>query len=191
MSDSEPDNSSIQVVSITGDEIEVRQPRPVKIHPTNERLEAIAKLYTSGVSLRRISQMPDMPRYNDLLEWKATSDRFADVIEKASEMKALDAEEQIREIMDRPVIGEKEAAGLRVKMEAAKWMAERNNPSKYGNKTQISGDKKNPVVFKIMTNVPENPNQVPPKLDERGVIDVTSTVVEPRVEPTDEDPDGS
>jgi hypothetical protein len=58
----------------------------------------------------------------------------------------------------------------RLQMDNYKWRAEVSDPSTYGKKTTISGDKDNPIQFTIITGVP----QPDPKPEEKLVEAIVS-----------------
>ncbi len=128
--------------------------------------------YTAGKSLAEIATRPDMPSLAVINKWLHREDAFRKDFEEARALRALMYEGVIDSVMQSADGVEKEEVpAQRLKFDTAAWLAEKNDPARFGKKTTLSGDKDNPIQIIVSTGVPEpTADQRPPELDSSGMI---------------------
>jgi hypothetical protein len=127
-------------------------PRTVRREYTPEIAARIADHYVSGLSLKKISEQDGMPCYSTILRWHHEYREFQKMIENAAITRARHFEEVALEAgLSFP--DKNDEPGARLAFNASVWAAGVNDPGKYGKKTQISGDAKNPVIIQVVTGV--------------------------------------
>lgn len=151
---------------------------------TEELAERICALFASGATMSAISRMPEMPSLETLYRWVQNNKVFREMLDDARATRAFSAEDRIADLAELP-IDKDSAPGERLRFDALKFLAEVNNPARYGKKTTISGDKNNPVVLVVQTGVPE-PVAPAIELTADGLVkEVESEVTTPDAEFTD------
>lgn len=117
---------------------------------TPELADRICEQLADGNSLRSICQAEGMPNRSTVARWLATNEQFRDQYAHACEMRQEELFDQIIEIADTPMVGQKsvsKATGLeiteadmiehrRLQVEARKWTLGKMAPKKYGDKVQ-------------------------------------------------------
>lgn len=130
--------------------------------------ERILHLYTEGESLAAIAKSEGMPSYTTILKWCRDSSKFAAEFERARAARAIYFEDQVAAIAQSPAVDKDYVAGERLKFDALIKVAEWGDPARFGKKVTVAGDQDRPIVFKVVTGVPENLNQLPPELNADG-----------------------
>ncbi|SDG34785.1 terminase small subunit protein [Pelagibacterium luteolum] len=123
--------------------------------------DAICERIANGESLRAICADDDMPAKSSVFKWLSLHETFADQYARAREAQADALFDDILNIADTPLVGQKTKATSdgklettegdmiehrRLQVDARKWMASKLQPKKYGDKTQLTGDAENPIV---------------------------------------------
>ncbi len=123
---------------------------------TPELADTILGLYVEGMSLQNICQLEGMPTYGTVLRWLKDSTKFVDGLEGARRARAIHFEEKALGIADvKGPIDKDFVAGERLKFDVYKWGAEVGDPTRFGKKVTVGGDPNQPIVFKVITGVPE------------------------------------
>lgn len=101
--------------------------------------------------------------YSIVNKWKNENMEFRGRLEDAFKDRAEKHADEIMEIAE-------ESRDAKARIEARKWAAEKYSPERFGQKTKISGDAKNPLTFFIQTGVPEReePRDVTPQAETSG-----------------------
>lgn len=126
----------------------------------------ILDLYIGGnpdgrpLSMHAISKMEGMPAYATILRWAREHKQFSEQFKRARQCRAIHLEERAMEIAD-GVIDKDSAPGERLRFDIFKWGAEIQHPEEYGKKVTVAGDRDRPIVFKVLTGVPEPQSQLP------------------------------
>lgn len=92
----------------------------------------IAKLVTSGKTLKHIADMEGMPPLHILYAWKRNSDDFRTMVQEAEKDRAeifhgkiMDAVDEIR------TVDKSDIPGLKLYVDTLKYLAESDNPEKF------------------------------------------------------------
>lgn len=143
--------------------------RPSKF--TQAIADKICDAIADGRSLRSICEDEGMPSKTAVMRWLGDEDNqaFRDQYARAREAQADKYAEEIIEIADTPVIGEKTTTKpngdvetvtgdtvdrARLRVDARKWLAARLAPKKYGDKLAVGGaDDLPPVQIQPVLNV--------------------------------------
>lgn len=119
---------------------------------TDEAKVAICNRIAAGESLRAICASDDMPGKSTVFEWLAADDEFRQRYASARELQADTYADEIVNIADTPLMGEKtviKADGSvettksdmiehrRLQVDARKWVASKLRPKKYGDATLL------------------------------------------------------
>lgn len=127
---------------------------------TPELADEICARIAEGRSLHTIAKDDDMPAEGTIYRWLFNHLEFQEKYARAREAQADVLAEEIRDIADTPIIGEKvtiKADGSqevvqgdtiersRLRVDARKWLASKLKPKKYGDSTTLKGDKDNPL----------------------------------------------
>ncbi len=131
--------------------------------------DKITHLYQQGVSLRKISMMPEMPPYGTIMKWAKENTHFRDLLKGARATRGLAMEE---EALDIAYGADKETvACARLQVDLLMRIAEADCPERYGKKLTHEGNADKPLTFVISTGFPPpNQYQTPPKLGSDGMI---------------------
>ena len=143
-----------------------------KLHPvTPEQQTLICERIASGMSMRAICEMNDVPARSTVHEALAIDAKFADQYRRAREIQADLYAAEIIEIADdgtrdmriddegNEVVDHDHIARSRLRVDARKWAASKLAPKKYGDKVELSGDAANPIALTGSLNI----NFVTPK----------------------------
>lgn len=142
---------------------------PTDVHPdvfrakypkSQATFDVICKLVSQGKSLKQVSRRKGMPPVHVLYQWIQDPD-FRPLWLKAKNGRGEAAADVVVELATAPPVMKDEAAGARVKMEAAKWVAETGNREDYGRSTKITGDPNAPLAILIDTGIRREPIVVP------------------------------
>ena len=128
---------------------------------TQETADSICERLADGESLRSICTDEDMPNKATVFRWLAAHDSFRDQYARARETQADTLFDEILNIADTPVEGERVKIGedgktettredmlghRRLQIDARKWMASKLQPKKYGEKLELAGDPSAPLI---------------------------------------------
>jgi hypothetical protein len=116
--------------------------------------DEICRRLAEGESLRSICRDPEMPAHSTVLDWALADTNFADQYARARE-KGDEAEfEQLTELADaspeRGPDGKVDGgwvAWQKNRIDTRKWSLARKRPKKYGDKLELAGDAKNPLMI--------------------------------------------
>jgi len=144
-------------------------PRSTYQYRTLEMQAAIEDYYASGLSLHAIAAMDGMPSYGMILRWVKEDAGLRQALEGARVVRALHFEEEALRAAE-AAIDKDDVPAARLKFDGYVWGAKVNNPDRYGNKTQLSGDPDRPLTFNISTGVPISENDKAIELNSDGTI---------------------
>lgn len=140
---------------------------------TQEIADQICERIADGESLRSICGEEEMPNKATVFRWLAANQAFSDQYARAREAQADSLFDDILDIADTPMIGEKSKTmpdgkvemtrgdmieHRRLQVDARKWMAGKLRPKKYGEKItqEVTGADGAPLVPIInLTGRPE------------------------------------
>lgn len=133
---------------------------------TEELAEQICEAISEGMSLREIVKLPGMPDRVTVYRWLAGNREFCNQYARAREEQADLLADEIIQIADTPMIGERVTVGKdgvttvqedmtahrRLQIDVRKWKASKLAPKKYGDslKTEHSGQI---AVEKVKTGI--------------------------------------
>lgn len=154
--------------------------RPSNFSP--EIADAICGRLVDGLSLRTICAASDMPDLRTVMRWLAAREEFRQQYARAREVQADRMAEEILDIADTTVEGERREetedgfkivredmlGHRRLQVDARKWLMARMAPRKYGDKvvSEITGPDGGPVaVVSRIERVIVRPNQKPEDAD--------------------------
>ena len=139
--------------------------------PYSEELALqICDEYLTGKTLAEIGRTPGFPPAKQIYRWLQTLDTFREKIERTRASRGIVLEDKILEGIDTP-IGKDDVGSERLRFDRLRWLAEVNDPARYGKKVTHAGDSSKPIQFIINTGFPPpNEWQTPPKLGVDGLI---------------------
>lgn len=128
---------------------------------------AICERISNGESLRKICLDESMPARSVVMKWLNENSAFADQYARAREVQADYLAEQCVDIADEDpasfIKTESESeircldgaavAHQRLRIDARKWFASKVAPKKYGEKLELAGDEKRPLIEKVVLEV--------------------------------------
>ncbi|CAN7612317.1 terminase small subunit protein [Neorhizobium sp. LjRoot104] len=130
--------------------------------------DRICERIAEGESLRTICRDEDMPAMSTVFKWLASNETFSEQYARARETQADALFDEILDIADTPMIGQKTKADKegnivevttgdmiehrRLQVDARKWMAGKLRPKKYGEKPDLNVDGKLTLVPQITIN---------------------------------------
>jgi len=128
---------------------------------TEEIADQICDLVSNGVNLRSVCRMQGMPAWRTVYDWVVAKPDFAARLARAREMGYDALAEEALEISNTPVMGQKQVMGdnktyttvedmlghRKLQIETRLKLLACWDPSKYGSRTTLAGDAKNPVVI--------------------------------------------
>lgn len=140
---------------------------------TDEIADKIVEQHMLGSSLRAICHgKKGYPPVTTVYRWMQENHRFKTRILEARQMRAFYFENKVME--EAESIDEKNYNAQRVKIDAAKWLAQVNNPDVFGNKTKISGDASAPLAIVVDTGIHREEEDS----QEAPAIETTAQVIE-------------
>lgn len=101
--------------------------------------ELIAQKVMEGTLLTKLCNGVDFPSYSQVCRWRAKYSEFADLLESARKFRAEKYHDDIVELSEDKEADEEEVARRRLEIESKKWLAEKNDNSRFGNKTKVEG----------------------------------------------------
>jgi hypothetical protein len=120
--------------------------------------EIICQNIADGKSLTATLKMPGFPKAGIIGQWKAAHPEFAEALEMAKKMRAEIAHDMILDSIKTEGILDKDSVpGAKHKLDKLKYIAEKNDPDTYGQKTKISGDKNAPLQIVVDTGIRRSP----------------------------------
>jgi len=128
---------------------------------TEQIADQICDLVSNGVNLRAVCRMQGMPAWRTVYDWVVAKPDFAARLARAREMGYDALAEEALEISNTPVMGQKQVMGdnktyttvedmlghRKLQIETRLKLLACWDPSKYGSRTTLAGDAKNPVVI--------------------------------------------
>lgn len=139
-------------------------PRPSDY--SEEIAEALCAELASGRSLRSIcAEDESLPAERTVYMWLLRHEGFVQKYTRAREVQADVLVDEVLDIADTPVMGEKTKVTSdgksetttgdmidhrRLRVDARKWMAAKLAPKKYGDKLELAGDPSNPVMVPVI-----------------------------------------
>lgn len=132
--------------------------RPTTFTP--EIGERICELIASGLSVKKISRLPNMPKERAIFRWLASQDpdtlpgeenkvrpfdAFRQQYMRAREIRADARFERIDSIIHDMRMKKISYAEARVEIDAIKWQTGKENAKRYGDAMTLKGDKENPL----------------------------------------------
>jgi hypothetical protein len=93
----------------------------------------ICKMVASGLALREVCKLDEMPSHETVYRWFALHQEFSDAYARAREERADLICDEVVTIADT----EPDPNKARVRIDARKWWAAKVNPKKYGDRQQV------------------------------------------------------
>lgn len=152
--------------------------RAPAIRFSEEIVEAILDLYLQGMPLYKIAAMEGMPCQGTVWKWMRDMPHFRERITACRRIRAMQHEEQALAVAD-PNLGKDEVPAARLAHDAHRWAAEVNDPEVYGKRTTIQGDATKPIVFKVISHIPESEQD---RLD-KAPAEVSKDIIIPADDP--------
>lgn len=151
----------VEVDCVTGEIVarEVQKEQPWKYTlPVSKR---ICDHLRAGKTLTAIAKMSGMPSIGAIYHWRRAFPDFEEQVKLAREYSAEHAHDRIIDIMNETESKE-DVHVNEFKVRTLKWLAEKNDPDKYGNKTTIRGDKDAPLKLVVDTGIyyDDKPNTI-------------------------------
>lgn len=115
----------------------------------NEILERIAK----GEFVGQICQGENMPTKTAFYDWLSKIPGLRERFDKARIERLDTAQDQLTEAIAAAPPNKEELRRIELRMKLDTWMMERLNPTKYGSKTVVRGDKDNPIEIKLSSTL--------------------------------------
>ena len=130
--------------------------------------DIICERIADGESLRSICDDENMPAKSTVFRWLSLNKAFSDQYARAREAQADSLADDILNIADTPMVGQKTKTTSdgkteisegdmiehrRLQIDARKWLAGKLRPKKYGEKLELAGDPDNPVVHEIVNRI--------------------------------------
>lgn len=147
--------------------------RDINIYYSQEIADQVIDRYLSGESLWAISRIEGLPSYCTILRWLKDKEEFLEEFEKARRIRAIHLEDKIAQ--ESEILHDKDdVGGARLQFDARKWLAEHADPSRFGQKVTVQGDKERPIQIVVKTGVPHAEEVQAEK--RREIVEVVSEV---------------
>ena len=115
---------------------------------TDELLLKICALIASGLSLRKVCNLPGMPDRQTFYNWMAKYPQVIDQYAQASKTRRSEKFEEIEDIANE----EQDVQRARLKIDVIKWQLSKEEPKKYGDRQIVAGDDDSPLT--VITKIP-------------------------------------
>lgn len=127
-------------------------PRIIWNYPECQTLvDQIMEMIANGATLREVGMQKGFPPHGTLLFWCS---KYEDFKKRYNDAKAMRAEYHREQMLKHANDATwKTAPAERLRVETHKFMAEKDDPEIYGNKTKIVGDPDQPIRFVIATGI--------------------------------------
>lgn len=113
--------------------------------------DLICERIVNGESLKTICETKGFPPYSVICQWKRTSSDFARALDMARKDRAEHHYTEVLKIAKNT--NSWNSKGDKVKIDAAKWAAQVDDPDRFGNKTKLVGDADAPISFRLETGI--------------------------------------
>lgn len=144
------DMSSGEVVSSSKTPICKKHQFPYSV----ELGQAICTMIREGLTMSQVSLLDGMPALSTIFGWKTRYPDFRYNMKQARKDSGQIYHDRIVQTLEDndgiEAMSGAELAKARFKVDTLKWLAEKNNPDDFGNKTKISGDSENPLGIAII-----------------------------------------
>lgn len=120
--------------------------------PTNytpELADEICEKIALGGNLNRICAEESMPSHETVYRWRRTMHEFQEKYLLATQERSYARAERIDDWKDQVAAGTLKPEAANVIINAEKWQAGRENPKRFGEKIQHSGDETSPLKIII------------------------------------------
>jgi hypothetical protein len=102
--------------------------------------------------MTEISKMPGFPSMGVIARWRAENEEFDKMVVMARKARAELFQDKIIASVDEDV-DKDDVPSEKHKFDKLKWLAEKNDPDTFGNKTRISGDSSAPLQIIVETGI--------------------------------------
>jgi hypothetical protein len=109
----------------------------------------ICQKVREGQTLKSIACEPDLPDLAIIHYWQRSNPQFSEEIKLARQERAEYYHDRVVQLADE-VVDKDEVPVARFKADTYKWAAEKGNPERYGQKTQVSGSIENKVSMIVL-----------------------------------------
>jgi hypothetical protein len=123
---------------------------------SEEMIEEILDYYLAGMPLYKVATLPGMPSQGTIWRWLRDHPTFRERINACRRIRAMQHEEQAIAVAIDPGLGKDDVPAARLAHDAHRWASEVNDPETYGKRTTIQGDASKPIVFKVVSHIPES-----------------------------------
>jgi len=121
---------------------------------TVELSDAIAGLVREGHTYKKISEMDGMPSIHTLYVWRDAYPDFKKKIDSARKDRADRYYERAVEVLEDPHINTKDdVPAAKFRFDGYMKLAEKGNPSEYGQQTKVIGDASAPLQIIVQTGI--------------------------------------
>lgn len=114
---------------------------------TDELIDEICSLLSTGVSLRTVCTLEHMPEMQTVWRWLREDSNFSERYARAKEESADALAEDIQRLAYDILQGKYDPSAGRVAIDALKWTASKLKPKRYGDKIDLSVTQQTPVLI--------------------------------------------
>jgi hypothetical protein len=115
----------------------------------------------TGFSLHALSKEEGLPSYGSMLRRIRDDSGFRERLDAARAARAYHLEDKMLAIAESELTDKDVVPGARLRFDIYNRGAEVGAPEKFGKKVTVAGDQSRPIIFKVLSGVPEPAPRVP------------------------------
>lgn len=133
--------------------------------------DLVANHIAAGRTMSWVCKQPGFPSTSIMMKWRLQHNDFDDAIRAAYKARAEFRADQIADsLAETAELDKEDVPAAKLLYEQRKWLAEKDDPDRYGNRIKHSGDTENPMIIQVNTGVDTTPL---PEPEDENVIDIT------------------
>jgi hypothetical protein len=113
-----------------------------------------------GRTLTQVCEMQGMPPRTTVSRWRSMYPEFEQQIRIAQKMAAEKYHDDVaHSVEEEKELGKDLVPAAKMAFDKRKWLAEKNDPDRYGPRTKVSGDVEQPITVVVDTGIRRDPNK--------------------------------
>lgn len=107
-----------------------------------------------GRTLSEVCKLQGMPPRATVMRWRSMHPGFDEQVQMAQRMAAEHWHDEVAESVPKEEdIGKEAVPAAKLAFDKRKWLAEKNDPDRYGPRTKVSGDDSQPITVVVDTGI--------------------------------------